>query len=280
MCAAGDLLVSSRFSDQVIRYNAETGAFLTVFAQGGGLDNPNGIVFGTDGDLYVGQGDLNSVLRFDGRTGGQGTEFVPPGTGGLSGPRGLALHPNGNLLVASGISDQVLEFDGADGSFVRVAAEHPDLDGPVGIAVGPGNVLYVSGGISGGIFLFNANTGDHMRTIAADFENVTGLLPTSDGMLYAASGVLGEVRAYDPATGEMQGVVARGGNLSIAIGIAQGADGNLLVAAFEADAVKAYDPATATFLGNRVPPGSGGLDGTHFFAFVPPDNALPDGACS
>lgn len=280
VCAAGDLLVSSRFTDRVLRYNGRTGAFLTTFAQGDGLDNPNGIAFGAGGDLFVGLGDLDAVLRFDGRTGRFVSEFVAPGAGGLVSPRDLTLHPNGNLLVASGGGDQVLEFSASDGRFVRVAAEHPDLDGPVGLAVGPDGILYVSGGISGGIFLFDVETGAFIRRIAPDFGNVTGLLPAPDGSLFAASGIEGEVRAYDPGTGRLLRVVARGGGLSIPIGITLDAEGNLLVAAFEADAVKLYDPDDASFLRDFVAPRTGGLDGTHFFAFVPPENALPDGACS
>jgi hypothetical protein len=37
---AQDLLVSSRFTDQILRYDGTTGAFVGVFAQGGGLNNP------------------------------------------------------------------------------------------------------------------------------------------------------------------------------------------------------------------------------------------------
>ena len=62
--AHGDLLVSSRFTDNVLRYDAHTGAFKGVFAAGNGLDNPNGIAYGPDERLYVGLGDVARVLRF------------------------------------------------------------------------------------------------------------------------------------------------------------------------------------------------------------------------
>ncbi|MBO1351009.1 MAG: hypothetical protein EBE86_028245 [Hormoscilla sp. GUM202] len=63
------LLVSSANSDEVLRYDATTGFFLDVFASGGGLDNPFGLTFGPDGNLYVSSSLTDQVLRYDGTTG-------------------------------------------------------------------------------------------------------------------------------------------------------------------------------------------------------------------
>ncbi len=79
---AGDLLISSRFSNNVLRYDAESGAFIGVFATGSGLANPNGIAYGPDGNLYVGLGDTGTVMRFNGLTGSFIDQFV---TGEASG---------------------------------------------------------------------------------------------------------------------------------------------------------------------------------------------------
>jgi sugar lactone lactonase YvrE len=77
------------------------GAFLGTFVAGGsgGLANPNGILFGPDGDLYVAssvqsgtQGVLiaepgtSEVLRYDGTTGAFLGTFVTPDSGGLRSP--------------------------------------------------------------------------------------------------------------------------------------------------------------------------------------------------
>jgi PEP-CTERM motif len=43
--AAADLLVSSSGTDQVLRYDGTAGAFLDVFASGGGLNRPRFLVF-------------------------------------------------------------------------------------------------------------------------------------------------------------------------------------------------------------------------------------------
>jgi hypothetical protein len=61
--AVGDFLVSSEDSDQVLRYNGATGAFLGVFASGSGLDEARGLRIGPDGNLYVCSNYTNSVLR-------------------------------------------------------------------------------------------------------------------------------------------------------------------------------------------------------------------------
>lgn len=67
--AVVDLLISSEDSDQVLRYDGTTGAFLGVFTSGSGLDEPRGLAFGPDGNLYVNSSYTHSVLRFDGTTG-------------------------------------------------------------------------------------------------------------------------------------------------------------------------------------------------------------------
>lgn len=51
------LYVASFLTDEILRYDAKTGAFVDVFAKGngmaGGLNGPNSVVFGPDGLLYV-----------------------------------------------------------------------------------------------------------------------------------------------------------------------------------------------------------------------------------
>jgi hypothetical protein len=43
---AADLLVSSQDISQVLRYEGSTGAFIDIFASGGGLSVPEGLTFG------------------------------------------------------------------------------------------------------------------------------------------------------------------------------------------------------------------------------------------
>ena len=66
-------------------------ATVSTFATG--LDNPRGLKFGPDGNLYVASRGTDSILRFDGATGAFIDEFVASGSGGLNDPHFLAFTP-------------------------------------------------------------------------------------------------------------------------------------------------------------------------------------------
>src|SRR5207253_7817805 len=85
----------------VSRFNATTGAFVDSFVVpgSGGLVDPEGIVFGPDGNLYVTNGD--SVNRYNGTTGAFIDAFVSAGSGGLTNTRGIVFGRDGNLLVGN-----------------------------------------------------------------------------------------------------------------------------------------------------------------------------------
>src|SRR5262245_11891127 len=65
--AAPDVLVSSLFTDNVLRFEGATGAPLGTFASA--IDGPEGLTFGPDGNLYVSGFNSNVVARFNGTTG-------------------------------------------------------------------------------------------------------------------------------------------------------------------------------------------------------------------
>src|SRR6266852_3098041 len=88
--AQARLLVSDESNHQVSLYNAGTGAFVDPFIPtgSGGLQDPNGLAFGPDGNFYV--IDSTGILCYNGSTGAFRDTFVPAGTGGLDHPSGLA----------------------------------------------------------------------------------------------------------------------------------------------------------------------------------------------
>jgi hypothetical protein len=94
--ARADLLVGSGSTNQILHYDATTGAFLGVFASGGGLSQPTAHVVGSGGHLYVSSGLTDNVLRYDGATGAFLGVFASGG--GLNNPQGLIFGPDGNLL--------------------------------------------------------------------------------------------------------------------------------------------------------------------------------------
>jgi DNA-binding beta-propeller fold protein YncE len=87
----GNLYVSSTATNQVLRFNGTTGAFVDVFASGGGLTGPYGLAFGPDGNLYVSSVYTNQVLRYNGTTGAFVDIFASGG--GLNFPTFLTFTP-------------------------------------------------------------------------------------------------------------------------------------------------------------------------------------------
>ncbi len=141
----GNLYVSSFSSDEVERYNGNTGLPIGsgnfMPAGSGGLNGPDGLSFGPDGNLYVGSIFTDDVKRFNGTT---GTSFASGN--GLIGPHGLVFGSDGNLYVTSFGTDEVKCYAGplsitpAPGTFIDTfvsAASNGGLDGPTSLTFSP-----------------------------------------------------------------------------------------------------------------------------------------------
>ncbi len=105
----------------IYRFNATTGEALGAFvsAGSGGLQTGQGLVFHTDGFLYVSNGLGNNILRYHADTGAFDSEFVPTaGNGGLRNPHSLRFGPDGHLYVASRSTHSVKRYDGTSGEFL------------------------------------------------------------------------------------------------------------------------------------------------------------------
>jgi len=97
-------LVSSSFTAfSVPVLAASPGTFIDDFVSSGsgGLNDPEGLVFGPDGNLYVASEITDEILRYDGTTGAFIDTFVSAGSGGLDKPDDSLFGPDGNLYVAS-----------------------------------------------------------------------------------------------------------------------------------------------------------------------------------
>ncbi|NTX33811.1 PEP-CTERM sorting domain-containing protein [Myxococcus sp. CA033] len=145
------LLVGNTRGNNVVRYDARTGEFLGDFipSGSGGLVNPDSLVFGPDGHLYVASGDTlanSAILRFNGRTGAFIDTFASGA--GLFRPYGQAFGPDGLLYVSSFLTDKILRFNARTGAFVDVFASGNGLpgglNGPNFLAFGPDHRLYVT----------------------------------------------------------------------------------------------------------------------------------------
>lgn len=240
------LLVNSYMTDNVLRYDAATGAFVDEFIKhhSSRLNQPWGIVIGPhDHDVYVstghfqGPGQIKAVMRFDGTTGDYLDEFVQRGQ--MPSPGAAIFGPDGNLYVGDQIQPdhgRVARFDGTTGAYLGDFIP-PGSDGPgyvINLVFGP------SGRADGGLDLY-----------------------VNDEILHG-------IRRYDGTTGAFLGVFVSGGSggLNSPVGMVFGPDGNLYVAdggflGGSTPAVLRFQgptgPTPGAFIDAFVPAGRGGL---------------------
>jgi len=154
------LLVANTTGSNIVAYSQSGGRYLGEFisAGAGGLTDPDSMVIGPDGMLYISSGvslEGSAILRFDPDTGAFLGRFA--GGNGMRRPYAIAFGPDGLLYVASFRSDQILRFDGTTGAFVdafAVGSGQPGgLNGPTGMTFGPDGALYVStqGSVADGV---------------------------------------------------------------------------------------------------------------------------------
>jgi Calx-beta domain-containing protein len=158
-----DLYITSAATDNVLRFDGVTGAFIDAFVSSGsgGLNDPTALVFGPDGNLYVASGAhsdfYNSILRYDGATGAFMDVFVPAGSAGLTlaPTAGVIFGPDVNgdgtadMYVSNGEVDEVLIYNGMNGSFLQkyLTPGLGGLDDPKGLRFdNDGNLLVVNNG--------------------------------------------------------------------------------------------------------------------------------------
>ena len=227
----GYLYAASQFSNQVLRYDSHTGAFVDAVITGGSsgvvLDNPWALSFGPDSKLYVAGRNSNNVLRYDPAT-GTVNEFIPSGNG-VWNPKGLTFGPDGNLYVSNAdasttdtsiLQDQVVRFQGpagpTPGQFIDVFIARGDhgLDNPNGL-VFSGNNLYVANTRGESISRYDATTGVFQDVFVP--QNSGGLrIPSSialrSGYLYVTSQGTAQVLRYQANTGAFVDAIVTAGS--------------------------------------------------------------------
>ncbi len=123
----------------VLRFNASTGAFVDTLVPNNdhGLYDPNALVFGPDGNLYVSnEGNStfpstnSNILRYNPTTGLYVDTFVTDNSGGLAEPYGTIFGADGNFYVTSTDTGQVKRYDGTTGSFVDTFVNSGNLADP------------------------------------------------------------------------------------------------------------------------------------------------------
>jgi WD40 repeat protein len=115
--------VTSSGTNQILKYNTQTGTFLGVAASAG-INNPLDVVFGPDGLMYVASAGNDRILRFT-AAGTYVDDYVPAGAGGMDGLRTLVFGPDGDLYVAATGNPQILRFGTANEAVFTVSISTP-----------------------------------------------------------------------------------------------------------------------------------------------------------
>lgn len=175
-----DLYVVSADTNEILRYDGETGVFLDTFvaARSGGLLNPGDIAFGPDGNLYVSSLGFSTntpvipgagkVLRFEGTTGAYLNTIMT----GLSNPLGVTVDSDGTVYAASQDTDEIYRSRGGITS-VFIAAGSGGLNQPRNAIIGPDVTgdgvgdLYVSSQSYDGVLRYNGRTGAFIDKFAS-----------------------------------------------------------------------------------------------------------------
>jgi len=127
-----DFLVTSFNNNEVLSFDAFTGAFNSVFiASGsGGLSGPSGLAVNSSNfSVYVSSQANSSILRYDGATGAFVGTLVGSGLGGLVSPTDIAVDSGSANVFATSSTSQVMRY------LTSTGAPDPAAGQPAGSAI-------------------------------------------------------------------------------------------------------------------------------------------------
>jgi WD40 repeat protein len=167
------------------------------------LNSPTGVVFGTDGHLYISNFTISAsgVRRYHGATGAFLDNFVLDEAGGLDRAVDVAFGPDGNLYVSSYGTSSVKRYDGITGAFLGdFVTEHSgDLQGPAGLVFGPDGYLYVSSYDANSVKRYDGTTGQYVDTFVVARRDLHDPLY----LLFTADTPMTPITCAEPHSGEL-----------------------------------------------------------------------------
>jgi len=269
----GRILVSGFDSNAVHSYRAWDGVPRGSTA----VNGAQSIVLGPDGLLYVCAEKTDRVVRLERQALQSAGPFVwdDPETaedenGPLDGPTSASFGPDGALYVASFETDEILRYEGQTGAYlgVFVSAGLGNLNGPdAGTKFGSDGLLYVPSFWNDRVLRYDAQ-GNFVDAFVSFREGTLRQprdLVQHEGDWYVASSFNDRILRFD-AQGNYLGLFASVPQpYSLAF---NRHDDNLYVVSLQRNAVRVLAEGSGNFLGEVVPPGSGGLDGAVYLFFL------------
>jgi len=255
-----EMLVSSRNTNSVKRFDGQTGTYIDDFVSvnSGGLSLPQDIKTGPEGNLLVSGRGNSSVLMFDRVSG----DFIKSFTKGyaLDNPTKISFGPDGDLYVSQWgtAQNKIARFNGTTGDFIDEFT--PSLNLALGHAWDSDGNLYVACYGSKDVRKFD--TGGNFSgvfTEAGHLQGPTYLWFDGKGNLFVEDWILGSVIQFNASTGVFIKTFISG--LTNAEGYAFGPDSNLYLCDWTENKVNRYSP-DGTFIdvfsdqGNMVAPNS------------------------
>ncbi|HSR50416.1 MAG TPA: NHL repeat-containing protein [Acidobacteriota bacterium] len=242
-----DLIVSSRNSNSVKRFDGSSGEFLDDFVSPGeeGLNATQCVRVGPDGFLYVSGRGNPSVFRFHPAS----MEFEGPFTSGyqLDNPTKITFGPDGHLYVSQwGQSkSSVARFDGQSGQFMDEMT--PNLNQPGGHAWDSQGRLYVVSFGSRDVRRFDSQGQlDEIVVPAGTLQGPINIWFGRDRDLYAIDWQTGSVIRFDGETFESKGVFISG--MTRAEGYTFGPAGDLYICDWQRNEINRYNPETGQLI--------------------------------
>lgn len=230
---------------RILKFDGSTGEFLGEFISGddltaNGLNFPEDLLFGPDGDIYISGLGGGGVQKFDGTTGAYEETIIDtnPFTGKDLIAAGLNFGPDGNLYISSVLNDN---------SIIRYNPTTKEVDQFIAPEFAPQIPSGSTFTPDGSLFL--------------------------DGTFVSLDGSPVSIQQYDGTTGESQGFFvspSNNGGLTSASRMRFDDGGNLYISDFNGSQIVRFDSEGNPIDGGVfIPSGSGGLNNPGGIAFHP-----------
>lgn len=205
----GHLYVVAETAGRIVRYRADTLAYIDDAVVLPAGFNATGMAFRGSDEVWVASYSQNLVRRFSLATGQALGDAVPAGAAGLAGAdNGMTFGPDGRLYVPGYDSDSVIRVDPATGAASTfIAPRAGGLDRARGLLFEPsGDTVLVSSEGNGAVLRYAVSDGRFIGAVVNGRLQPTGLAYHPDGSLLVVDAT--GVTRHDPQTGAALGQLA------------------------------------------------------------------------